>query len=153
MFKLLPRSQLPPGLDKGDYVALSFEEFRHGYDVFSAGIASELPVDHTFPTRCRDGRTGNPSMPDTPFNCAWYSAGKLFAGNAKPVSFYARVDKVTMNIALDRKCARYVNKDAGSFHFALLAAVATVPFSSRTTAKALRAAFDAVDVDDPAMRH
>ena len=48
-----------------------------------------------------------------------------------------------MPIALTPKYAKYVNLAAGSFHIALLAAVAGVPFSARTTPKALRSAFDA----------
>jgi hypothetical protein len=58
------------------------------------------------------------------------------------MSFYERVIKI-MPIALDRKYARYVNRARGSFHIALLVAVAKVGFSSRTTPKALRTAFDA----------
>jgi len=142
MSKLLPRSQFPAGLDKGDYVALTAEEFRAGYDTFSAGIAGELPVDPAFPTEYQDGRTGEATpLPDTPFNRAWYAASKLFTDEAKRVSFGARLERV-MPIALDRKYAKYVNRQAGSLHIALLLAVATVRFSSRTTAKALRSAFD-----------
>jgi hypothetical protein len=48
-----------------------------------------------------------------------------------------------MPIALDRTYAKYVNREAGSFHVALLRAVAAVRFSSRTTPKALLSAFDA----------
>ena len=47
-----------------------------------------------------------------------------------------------MQIAADKKYNKYVDRQAGSFHIALLAAVAAVRFSFRTTPKALRAAFD-----------
>ncbi len=155
--RLLPRDQFPPGLGKGEYVTLSFEEFRHGYDVFSAALEGTLPLDPTFPKVYQDGRTGEATpMEDTAFTRAWYSAGKLFTDEAKRISFYARVKRV-MDIALSPKYAKYVNRAAGSFHVALLGAVAAVRFSSRTNPKALRAAFDAefhrylattVDTDD-----
>ena len=110
MSQLLPRDQFPPGLDRGDYVPLGFEEFRHGYDVFSAGIAGELPPDPTFPTICQDGGTGAATpMPDTPFNQAWYAAGTVFEDVAKRLSFYARVERV-MDIALSPKYAKYVDQ-------------------------------------------
>ena len=48
-----------------------------------------------------------------------------------------------MPIAAGKKYDKYVDRQAGSFHIALLAAVAMVRFSFRTTPKALRAAFDA----------
>src|SRR5258707_4164881 len=79
---------------------------------------------------------------DTPFNRAWIAAGKLFADEAKRISFYQRVEKV-MPLAANKKYRKYVDREAGSFHIALLAAVAAVRFSFRTTPKALRAAFDA----------
>lgn len=81
-------------------------------------------------------------LEDTPFNRAWIAAGKLFSDEAKRISFYQRVEKV-MPIAADKKSSKYVDREAGSFHIALLAAVAVVRFSFRTTPKALRAAFDA----------
>ena len=48
-----------------------------------------------------------------------------------------------MPIAAEKKYRKYVDREAGSFHIALLAAVAMLRFSFRTTPKALRAAFDA----------
>jgi hypothetical protein len=49
MSNLLPRDQFPPGLDKGDYVALGVSEFRDGYATFSASLDGKLPQDPTFP--------------------------------------------------------------------------------------------------------
>jgi hypothetical protein len=66
----------------------------------------------------------------------------LFADEGKRISFYQRVEKV-MPFAADKKYRKYVDGEAGSFHIALLGAVAAVRFSFRTTPKALRAAFDA----------
>jgi hypothetical protein len=48
-----------------------------------------------------------------------------------------------MPIAAEKQYRKYVDREAASFHFALLAAVAMVHFSFRTTPKALRTAFDA----------
>lgn len=127
------RGRFPPDLDAGsDYVALSSGELRAGYDTFSAGIAGKLPFDPTFPT----------PLPDTPFNRAWYAADQRFADETKRISFGARIHRVIL-IALDRKYAKYVDHRTNWFHIALMTAVAAVRFSSRTTPKALRAAFDA----------
>jgi hypothetical protein len=54
---ILPRDQFLPGLDRGNYVGLTIEEFREGYDMFSAGLAGELPIDPTFPSEYRDAHT------------------------------------------------------------------------------------------------
>jgi hypothetical protein len=70
------------------------------------------------------------------------STAAVAAHPPKWISFYQRVEKV-MPIAADKKYSKYVDREAGSFHIALLAAVAAVRFSFRTTPKALRAAFDA----------
>ena len=118
--------------DKADYVALSTGEFRAAYDTFNAGIAGKLPFDPSFPA----------SLPNTAFNRARYTAGKLLADESKRLSFGARIQHV-LPIALDRKYAKYVNREAGWFHLELLTAMAVVRFSSKTTVKALRAAFDA----------
>jgi hypothetical protein len=94
-------------------------------------------------------------LPDTPFNSASTAAGKMFTDEAKRISFYTRVGTV-MPFITDKKYARHVH--ANSMHVALMTAIATVPFSVRTTPKALRAAFDAefrralastVDPDEP----
>lgn len=128
-----PRGRFPPDLDTGsDYAALSSGEFRAGYDTFSAGIAGKLPFDPTFPT----------PLPDTPFNRAWHAADRLFTDEAKRISFGARIHRV-IPIALDRKYAKYVDRPTNWFHIALMTTVAAVRFSSRTTPKMLRAAFDA----------
>ena len=142
MSRLLPRDQFPPGLDKGDYVALSMAEFRDAYDAFSAGLEGSLPRDPDFPTEYQEASTGKATpMPDTPFGRGWYAAGKRFDDDAKRISFYGRVQDI-MPIALSTKYRKYVDREAGELHVALLAAVATVRFSSRTTPKAMRAAFE-----------
>jgi hypothetical protein len=141
-----------------EFVPLTVEEFRNGYATFSDGLDGKLPRDPDFPAEYHDAVTGAAKpVEDTPFNRAWIAAGKLFADEAKRISFYQRVEKV-MPLAANKKYRKYVDREAGSFHIALLAAVAAVRFSFRTTPKALRAAFDAefrrrlaaaVDPDDP----
>lgn len=116
---------------KADYVALSSGEFRAAYDTFNASLAGKLPFDPTFPA----------SLPASPFNRAFHAAGKLLAEEAKRLSFGARIQRV-LPIALDKKYAKYVSHTAGWFHLELLTAMATVRFSSKTTPKALRTAFD-----------
>ena len=117
---------------QADYVALSSGEFRAAYDTFSAAIAGKLPFDPTFPA----------SSPDTPFNRALHAANRLFSDEAKRISCDARIHRV-IPIAFDRKYAKYIDRQTGWFHIALMTAAAAVPFSSRTTPKTLRAGFDA----------
>lgn len=38
----LTPDQLPPGLAAGDYVELTIDEFRNGYDTFSAGLVEAV---------------------------------------------------------------------------------------------------------------
>ncbi len=141
-------SQVPKGdrraaIISGEFVPLTVQEFRNGYATFSDGLDGNLPHDPDFPTEYHDAVTGTAKpVEDTPFNRAWIAAGKLFTDEAKRISFYQRVEKV-MPIAADKKYGKYVDRQGGSFHIALLAAVAAVRFSFRTTPKALRAAFDA----------
>jgi hypothetical protein len=130
------------GIDGGEFVPLTVEEFRRGYATFDAGMKGELPPDPDFPTEYRDAVTGNASpVPDTPFNRAWIAAGKTFTDAAKRISFYKRVE-IVMALIKDRKYSKYVGYGSNSLHIALLSAIATVPFSIRTTKKALRVAFD-----------
>jgi len=139
----LPIGERRAAITTGEFVPLTVEEFRNGYATFSDGLDGNLPRDPDFPTEYHDAVTGTAKpLEDSPFNRAWIAAGKLFADEAKRISFYQRVEKV-MPIAADRKYSKYVDREAGSFHIALLGAVAAVPFSFRTTPKALRAAFDA----------
>ena len=138
----LPAGRFPPDLDKGDYVALSSGEFRAAYDMFSAGVAGKLPFDPSFPTEYQHARTGVVTpLPDTPFNRAWFAAGKLFTDEARQISFGARIHRV-VPIALDQKYAKYIDRRTNWFHIALMTAMASVRFSSKTTPKALRAALD-----------
>jgi hypothetical protein len=156
------REQFPHGLHKRDYVPLTLRELTAAYDTLRVGLAGELPHDPNFPTHYQHVVTGRATpLPDTPFNRAWYAAGKLFGDEAKRLSFYARVQEV-MPIALGRKYAKYIDRKEGSMDVALLGAVATVRFSSRTKPKALRAAFDAelkrqvistINIDPGARRH
>ena len=54
------------------------------------------------PTEYHDAVTGAAKpVEDTPFNRAWFAAGKLFADEAKRMSFYQRVEKM-MPIAATR---------------------------------------------------
>lgn len=142
MSSRFPSGQFPPDLDKGDYVPLSSGEFRAAYDMFSAGLAGKLPFDPSFPTEYQHARTGVVTpLPDTPFNRAWYAGGKLFADEPKQISFGARIHRV-VPIALDEKYAKYIDRRTNWFHISLMTAMAAVRFSSKTTPKALRAAFD-----------
>jgi hypothetical protein len=139
----LPRDQFPPGLDRGECVPLSIEEFWHAFSTFMASQAGRLPHDPNFPTMIQDARTGEATpLEDTPFNRAWFAAGKEFDDHAKRISFYWRLAEV-LPIAFDRKYDKYRNRENGSLHMALLMAVARVTGSVRTTRKALRTAFDA----------
>jgi hypothetical protein len=141
-------TQLPLGdrraaIASGEFVPLTSEEFREAYATFGDGLDGKLPRDPDFPTEYHDAVTGAARpLQDTPFNRAWIAAGKLFADESKRISFYQRVEKV-VPIAEDKKYSRYVDRNAGSYHIALLAAVAAVRFSYRTTPKALRTNFDA----------
>jgi len=134
----VPTGERRAAIISGEFVPLTLEEFRNGYATFGDGLDGKLPRDPDFPAEYHDAVTGE----DTPFNRAWIEAGKLFIDEAKRISFYQRVEKV-MPIAADKKYGKYVDRQAGSFHIALLGAVAAVRFSFRTTPKALRAAFDA----------
>lgn len=140
--RLLPQGEFPPGLDRGDYVALTFEEMRDAYNTFSAGLNGELEQDPAFPATYKDAETGlEVPLADTPANRARFAAAKLFDDDAKRISFMARINKV-MSIALGPKYAKYVDDDRGAFHAAILIAAGGVRFSVRTNPKALRAAFD-----------
>jgi hypothetical protein len=139
----IPTHDRRTAIISGEFVPLTVEEFRNGYATFSDGLDGKLPRDLDFPAEYHDAVTGTARpVEDTPFNRAWIAAGKLFTDEAKRISFYQRVEKV-MPVAADKKYSKYVDRQAGSFHIALLAAVAAVRFSFRTTPKALRAAFDA----------
>jgi hypothetical protein len=141
MSNLMPRDEFPPGLDRGDFVPLTVMETRRAYLLFQDGLDGLLPKDSDFPETIQDATTGEPKpFEDTPFNRAWHAVGKHFDDIAKRISFQYRVLHLMPMISKDRKYAKYlVNKKP---HIALLAAMASVPFSSRTTPKALRAAFD-----------
>ena len=159
--RLLPLDQFPPGVDRGDYVTLTMEEFLEAYDTFSAGLEGKLPRDPDYPTEYQEATTGKATpLPDTAFGRAWYAAGKLFDDEARRVSYYARVQHI-MPIALSKKYNKYVDREGGGFHAALLMAIARVQFSSRTTSNAMRSSFDAefrrqiaaVDSDDTDTMH
>jgi hypothetical protein len=93
-------------------------------------------------TTYRDVFTGEAiPLPDTPFNRAWLTASARFEDDAKRVSFQKRMEM--MLPFTSGKYRSYVDYKAGSMHITLLATIASVPFSIRTTKKALRAAFDA----------
>jgi hypothetical protein len=141
MSNLMPREEFPPGLDHGDFVPLTVMEYRTAYLLFQDRLDGLLPKDPDFPAFIQDAVTGEPkAFEDTPFNRAWHAVGKHFDDIPKRISFQYRVLKLMPMISKDRKYAKYlVNKKP---HIALLAAMASVPFSSRTTPKALRAAFD-----------
>jgi hypothetical protein len=71
------------------------------------------------------------------------TAGKTIDDDNKRLSFYKRLEMV-MPIIRDKKYAKYIGWGQGTMHVALVVAIAAVPFSIRTTPKALRAAFDAI---------
>jgi hypothetical protein len=141
MSNLMPREEFPPGLDRGEFVPLSVMEFRRAYVLLQDGLDGLLPKDLDFPEFIQDAATGEPkAFEDTPFNRAWHAVAKHFDDIPKRISFQYRVLKLMPMIRKEGKYAKYlVNKRP---HIALLAAIASVPFSARTTPKALRAAFD-----------
>ena len=101
--KLLPRDEFSPGLGEGVFVPLTVSEFSEAYDAFGSTVADDLSPDPDFPTMYQDGRTGNATpLEDTPFNRAWYAAGKLFDDPVRRVSFYNRASTV-MLIPLGKK--------------------------------------------------
>jgi hypothetical protein len=128
-------------VDNGDFVPLGVMEFRRAYLLFQDGLDGLLPRDPDFPEFIQDAVTGEQkAFEDTPFNRAWHAVAKHFDDIPKRISFQYRVLNLMPMVTKDRKYAKYlVNKRP---HIALLAAVASVPFSSRTTPKALRAASD-----------
>ena len=79
----------------GDYVDLTVEEFQEAYATLLNVEAGLLPCAPDFPSEVFDSVSQRPQpFPDTPFNRAWYTAGKLFDHDGKRVSFYWRVNKV-----------------------------------------------------------
>jgi hypothetical protein len=129
--KLLPRDQFPPGIDNGDFVPLTAEEFCRSYTTLNMGLDGLLPCDPSFPTEIQDAKTGEARpLEDTPFNRAYYSATKQFGDLAARVNFGWRVETV-LPIAMSKKYRKYVNLGAGSLHITLLAAVVSVRGSYR----------------------
>jgi hypothetical protein len=138
-----PKHQ-PPGVLSGNYVPLDLEEFRNAYATLVHVDAGLLPCAPDFPKGIFDATTQRPQpFPDTPFNRAWYTAGKLFDDEAKRVSFYWRMNRV-LPLTEDPKYKKYISAGGLGMHLALMTAVAMVPGSERTTPKALRATFDAM---------
>src|ERR1700716_1335236 len=123
----VPTGERRAAIISGEFVPLTVEEFRNGYATFSDGVDGKLPRDPDFPTEYHDAVTSAAKpVEDTPFNRAWIAAGTLFTDEAKRISFYQRVEKV-MPVAADKKYKKYFDREAGSLHIALLAAVAAVP--------------------------
>ena len=137
----IPKRQ-PPGVLSGNYVPLDLEEFRKAYATLVHVQAGLLPCAPDFPKEIFDAITQRPQpFPDTPFNRAWYTAGRLFDDEAKRISFYWRIRKVAP-LTDDPKYRKYISVAGLGMHVALMSAIAMVPGSERTTPKALRAAFD-----------
>ena len=86
--------------------------------------------------RVRTGCQAGPA--DLPSTIA---SDDLFDNVAERLSFYARVTKV-LPLTRYRKYRKYVDRERGPLHIALVAAVATVAFSSDDTPRVLRVAFD-----------
>jgi hypothetical protein len=138
-----PKMHRVPGLHGGDFVPLTVEEFQNAYSTFLAVRAGKLPSD-PLPEEYFDAPSGEmKAIEDTPFNRAWVTAGKTIDDDNKRLSFYKRLEMV-MPIIRDKKYAKFIGWGQGTMHVALVVANATVPFSIRTTPKALRAAFDAI---------
>ena len=137
------REIFTPGVHRGEFVSLSMEEMRVAYVTFLDALEGRHPQDPTFPAVYLDANTGETKpVQDTPSNRAWHATGKMFEDEAKRMSFYWRAEHV-MPITIDKRYAKYTDREAGSMHVALMSAVAMVPGNHRTTKKALRAAFDA----------
>ena len=138
-----PKVHRVPGLHGGDFVPLTVEEFQNAYSTFLAVRSGEMPSD-PLPKEYFDAPSGEmKAIEDTPFNRAWVTAGKTIDDDNKRLSFYKRLEMV-MPIIRDKKYDKYVGWGKGNMHVAVVVAIATVPFSIRTTPKALRAAFDAI---------
>jgi hypothetical protein len=107
-------------IGSGEFVPLTIGEFREAYATFGDGLDGKLSRDPDFPSEYLDAVTGAARpLQDTPFNRAWIAAGKLFADEAKRISFYQRVEKV-VPIAEGAKYSKYVDRNTGSYHIALL---------------------------------
>jgi hypothetical protein len=129
-----------PGLHGGNYVPLTVPEFQYAYAEFRAVLNGDKPGRPDFPAVYQDAVTGGViPLPDTLFNRAWHAAGMTFDDDAKRISFGKRLEMMTEFIK--GKYSRYVDREAETMHVALMATIAQVPFSVRTTKKALRAAF------------
>jgi hypothetical protein len=138
-----PRRATTPGLVAGDYVPLTVDEFRLGFGKFMAYITGQEPLPDNFEAMIADAHTGQPvKLEATEHNRAWLAVGREFPDEAKRISFYVRF-QVLFSVIAEPKYAKHFDPRAGSMHVGLVAAIAQVQFSSRTTPKALRAAFDA----------
>lgn len=141
---LRPIDEFPVGVNQGDFVPLSMEEFRHAYATFDAVLAGRRTIGVKFLDLIQDVKTGEAArLEDTPFNRAWITAGMEFADEAKRISFYWRVERV-LPLAAEEQYDRYRNRAAASMHIALVSAIARVPGSYRTTTKTLRASLEAL---------
>jgi hypothetical protein len=139
----MSRKLFNPGVHRGEFVPLSLEEMRVAYETFLDALEGRHPQDPTFPPVYLDANTGETKpVQDTPSNRAWHATGKMFEDEAKRMSFYWRAEQV-MPITIDKRYAKYMDREAGSMHVALMSAVAMVRGNFRTPKKTLRAAFDA----------
>jgi hypothetical protein len=139
----MSRKIFNPGVHRGEFVPLSMEEMRVAYVTFVDALRGGHSPDADFLAVYLDANTGETKpVQDTPSNRAWHATGKMFEDEAKRMSFYWRAEHV-MPITIDKRYAKYTDREAGSIHVALMSAVAMVPGNHRTTKKALRAAFDA----------
>ncbi|MBR2813497.1 MAG: hypothetical protein IKE60_02520 [Reyranella sp.] len=137
-----PRRAITPGLVAGDYVPLTVDEFRHGFGRFMAFSTGLEPLPADFESTTFDALTGQPTQVEpTRFNRAWQAVGRTIADDAKRISFYGRL-MLFFEVIEEPRYAKHFDTQARSMHVGLVAAFAQVKFSSRTTKKAKRAAFD-----------
>jgi len=130
-----------PGIGPGDFLPLTIDELRKGYTALLAALKRPAPAGPDNPPLYHDAITGEIArMEDTQLHRAWYVTAQTIDDDDRRISLLKRLEMATPFLN-DRKYAKYVSP--GAMHIALLATVARLPFSIRTTKKALRAAFDA----------
>lgn len=125
------------------FLPLTPEEYRHCHSTLLQVLAGE---QEAVSGKLTDNRTGEVSFQgDTPFNAALITAcAELRDQPGKPESFFARYQRMFAGIAQqEARYARYYDAERRIMHTSMVAAIARVAFSERTTPKALKAAFAA----------
>lgn len=132
----------PPGIGPGTYLPLTLDEMSNGFGVLLEELHRPA-ADGSGPSTYLNAETLGPAQAeDTPFNRAWLAVARTIEDEDRRISLLKRLEAGILLLD-DPRYAKYADVGQGTMHIALLAAIANVPFSIRTTRKAFRAAFDA----------